>query len=451
MARTDAFGPAQERSLTPSESRGFELSAAIEQAVERSSALVSRRGVTVIAEYPAHLPEVAGEMGRFSDLISLLITDSLGGLERGEIKVRAELFSSGDAPANPNTARLLSEGGPWALVTIMARPLPTAATEQGDSTATPGGEAPPAGADRSVYELGGHLWSDKGGDGSLIHRLAVPLVETRASKPDVSSLRRAVQSHLAADSETAKTLLLAVEGESIRSLLAGELEEQGYRVVIPSGSESLLFLARRERPDLILIDVFYRDSSAFDLALLLKQDARTRAIPVLFVTSVEDPASGIRMDAAKFVVRPQGTGALLGAVQSVLQSGVSPSARVLVVEPDPPARETMIRIIQTQGYRVSEAGTAEEAMALAERASPGLALVNAGLAQERDFWLLRQLRRLSPAIEILVLAEAGNENDARAVMQRGASGYGETGELPDLLRKVGRGGGDNGSQDGPGS
>jgi DNA-binding response OmpR family regulator len=437
--------------LIPSESRGFELPAAIEQAVERSSALVSRRGVTVIAEYPAHLPAVAGEMGRFSDLISLLITDSLGGLQRGEIKVRAELFSTGDAPADPHTARLLSEGGPWALVTIMARPLPNVAVAKGDSPASPGGDAPPAGADRSVYELGGHLWSETGEGGSLIHRLAVPLVETRASKPDVSPLRRAVESHLATDSETPKTLLLAVEGENIRSLLAQELEAEGYRVVIPNASESLHSLARRERPDLILIDVLFRDSTALDLALLLKQDARTRAIPVLFVTSNEDPASGVRMDAAKFVVRPQGTGALLGAVQSVLGSGVSPSARVLVVEPDPPARETLIRIIQTQGYRVSEAGTAEEAMALAERASPGLALVNAGLAQERDFWLLRQLRRLSPSIEILVLAEAGNETDARAVMQRGASGYGETGELPDLLRKVGRGGGTNGSHTGPGS
>lgn len=430
--------------MSPSESRAFELAAAIEQAVERSSALVSRHGVTVVAEYPAHLPAVAGEMGRFSDLISLLITDSLGSLQKGEIKVRAELFASADAPPNPDTARLLSEGGPWALVTITARPLPNAA--EGGSPARTGGDPIPAGADRSVYELGGHLWSMAGEEGALIHRLAVPLIEGRVAKPDVSSLRRAVQSHLAPEGESAKTLLLAVEGEAIRSLLAEELEVQGYRVVIPEGSETLLFLARRERPDLILIDVLYRDSTAFDLALLLKQDARTRSIPVLFVTSVEDPASGVRMDAAKFVVRPQGTGALLGAVQSVLQSGVSPSARVLVVEPDPPARETLIRIIQTQGYRVSEAETAEEAMALAERASPGLALLNAGVAQERDFWLLRQLRRLSPAIEILVLAEAGNENDARAVMQRGASGYGETGELPALLRKVGRGGAGNGSE-----
>jgi DNA-binding NarL/FixJ family response regulator len=80
-------------------------------------------------------------------------------------------------------------------------------------------------------------------------------------------------------------------------------------------------------------------------------------------------------------------------------------------------------------------------MALAERAAPRLALLNGRTAKERDFWLLRQLRRLSSETEIIVLAEALSADDARAVMQRGATGTSKTGELPDLLRQVGRGNG----------
>ena len=38
---------------------------------------------------------------------------------------------------------------------------------------------------------------------------------------------------------------------------------------------------------------------------------------------------------------------------------------------------------------MTEAAAAEEALALAERVAPGLILVNATLAKERDFWLLR--------------------------------------------------------------
>jgi DNA-binding response OmpR family regulator len=429
------------------ELQAFELAAAIEQAVEDSAALASKTSVFVIAEYPAHLPPVAGDQSQLSRLIADLITDSLGGLERGEIKVRAELFSSGQAPAETGMARDLAEGGPWALVTLTGRASTAGTSSVQDAPAkTAVSLAPGSDRARAAAELGGHLWSEPAQEGTRIHRLAVPLREVHVARPDVSSLQRAVKTHLPADGEPGKTLLLAVEGAAVHSLLTQELQAQGYQVVSPGGSESLLTMAQRDRPDLILIDLLFRDSTAFDLALLLKQDARTRAIPVLFLTSFEDPESGLRMDAAKFVVRPKGTGALLAAVQSVLHSGVGPSARVLVVEPDPRARDSLIRMIQLQGYRVSEAETVEEAMALAERASPGLALVNAQLAQERDFWLLRQLRLLSPSIEILVLAEAGNEEDAKAVLQRGASGYGETGELTDLLRKVGRGPTANGSE-----
>ena len=93
-------------------------------------------------------------------------------------------------------------------------------------------------------------------------------------------------------------------------------------------------------------------------------------------------------------------------------------------------------MIQSHGYRVTEATGAEEALALAERVPLGLALVNARLAQERDFWLLRRLRQASADAGIYVLAEGLSEAEGRAAVQRGASGYSETDKLPDLLNRV---------------
>jgi hypothetical protein len=62
-----------------------------------------------------------------------------------------------------------------------------------------------------------------------------------------------------------------------------------------------------------------------------------------------------------------------------------------------------------------------------------LALVNAGLAQERDYWLIRGLRQLSHDLEVFVLAEVIDEAEGRAAISRGASGYSETGKLRELL------------------
>jgi CheY-like chemotaxis protein len=170
--------------------------------------------------------------------------------------------------------------------------------------------------------------------------------------------------------------------------------------------------------------------------MVLKQDPRVARIPVLFMTSVGDPEAGMRMSAVDFVVRPTGTGALITAIEAALNAVRQPVARVLVVESNDKLRETMVLMIQSQGYRVTEASGPEEALVLAERVQPGLVLVNAGLAQERDYWLLRGLRQISPDIPVFVLAEALTDAEGRAAVRRGASGYTETDKLPDLLTRV---------------
>jgi DNA-binding NarL/FixJ family response regulator len=76
---------------------------------------------------------------------------------------------------------------------------------------------------------------------------------------------------------------------------------------------------------------------------------------------------------------------------------------------------------------------------MAERIQPGLVLVNARLAQERDYWLLRGLRQQSEDTAIFILAEALSEAEGEAAVRRGASGYTETGKLNDLLNRVRKG------------
>jgi DNA-binding response OmpR family regulator len=90
-------------------------------------------------------------------------------------------------------------------------------------------------------------------------------------------------------------------------------------------------------------------------------------------------------------------------------------------------------MIQAQGYRVTEARGAEEAIALAERIEPSLVLVNSKLAHERDYWLLRSLRQLADEMDIFVLADVISEEEGQAALSRGASGYSETGKLREIL------------------
>lgn len=413
-----------------------ELPRVIEQAIDLISSTLGDRPVSVVAEYPAHLPALNSDSVRLTEALAGLIAATVVRARHGEVVVRAALTAAPPPGAPASHLR-----GPWAMLSIAPRGNgltteilqamleETTLSDEGTSV------LPPAECSRALSEIGGLLWV--GVEAGLPElRVLLPLRAVAAAEADVEPLRRVLGGHLPKRGEPATRLLVLVEEEELRQVISTELDKAGYRVMSARDGGEVLSLARAEPPDLILVDILARDPPAFDIALVLKQDPRTARIPLLFLTSVRDPVAGVRMGAVDFVVRPTGTGALITAIESALHSLAQPVSRVLVVEPDEALRDTMVMMIQAQGYRVTEAAGPEEALVLAERAQPGLVLVDAALAQERDYWLLRGLRQASADMPVFVMAEALSETEGRAAVRRGASGYTQTGKLPDLLSRV---------------
>jgi len=413
----------------------------VEHAVEAASGRTGEQSVSVIAEYPAHLPAVQGEHARLVQVTTSLLQLAIVAAGEGEVRVRAEI-TSGYPGAGPEAVREV----PSAQLSVK---LPAGSVGQGqlDVLLKGGGPANPAARHQldlascrqTIEAFGGRLWLEPLPADGLLLAFALPLQAAQALRADVSDLRSIVEAHLPEGEEPSRTLLVMAEDDGLRDLLARDLGQAGYRVVGTGHGEEVLGLARQERPDLVLLDMMARDPAALDVAIVLKQDRNTLNIPVLFLTSMPDPlAGGLRLGAASFLVRPVGTGALISTIRAVLGSGISPAGRVLVVEADEATRETMVMMIQAHGYRVTEAAAAEEALALAEHVPPELVLVSARMAQDRDYWLLRGLKQLSPDIDVFVLAEAYSEADRQAAVDRGASGYSETGKLSQLLDEVRR-------------
>lgn len=413
---------------------GVELPHVVNLAIAATRERVGDAPVAVVAEYPAHFPALGGDAQSLTDLLADLVQAAVERTGGEEVRVWVELLPAGERPVIRGRVvgdlAGLEEAGPWALVRVGFQ-----APEEGWQP--PLDEARQARWQASVARAEGRLWYEQEGLAVTIS-LALPLLAAGANGegPDVTALRQAVRSRIAPGGERAKRLLVMVAEKDLREALDRDLTRAGYEVVTTDRGEEVLGLARQIQPDLVLLDLLSRDPDAFEVAGVLKQDRRTRAIPVLFITSSEEEEGPVQMGAVGFMVRRAGTGALVQAVQTVLQSGLQPAARVLVAEPDDVARTGMVRMLQAYGYRVTEATGPEEALVLAERLTPGLILVNASLAKERDYWLLRGLRQVAQGAEIYVLAEAMDEAEAQAALRRGASAAGETGRLSDLLRRI---------------
>src|SRR3954454_10030989 len=77
-------------------------------------------------------------------------------------------------------------------------------------------------------------------------------------------------------------------------VLAGILKDRGYKVrPVPSGKLALL-AARRDPPDLILLDINMPDMNGYEVAAHLKADDALKGIPIIFISALTEPLDKVK-------------------------------------------------------------------------------------------------------------------------------------------------------------
>lgn len=82
-----------------------------------------------------------------------------------------------------------------------------------------------------------------------------------------------------------KKVMIVEDNELNMKLFHDLLEAHGYQTVETSNGNEVLDLARRENPDLILMDIQLPEVSGLDITRWLKADEELRRIPVIAVTA----------------------------------------------------------------------------------------------------------------------------------------------------------------------
>ncbi len=103
-----------------------------------------------------------------------------------------------------------------------------------------------------------------------------------------------------------RTLLLVDDEASNLQVLRHTLQDE-HRLLFAKDGQSALDLVKRDRPDLILLDVMMPGMTGYDVCTALKQDLATANIPVIFVTAladVEHEHVGLELGAVDYIGKP---------------------------------------------------------------------------------------------------------------------------------------------------
>jgi len=102
-------------------------------------------------------------------------------------------------------------------------------------------------------------------------------------------------------------VLVADDERAIRMVCRVNLAASGMEVLEAENGRTALELARKERPDLVLLDVMMPDVDGWTVARELAEDERTRDIPVVFLTAraeAGDKRLGQQLGGVGYLVKP---------------------------------------------------------------------------------------------------------------------------------------------------
>ncbi len=148
-----------------------------------------------------------------------------------------------------------------------------------------------------------------------------------------------------------KRILVVDDEEDIRELVTYNLLRDGYMVDSAVTGEDALKIAKKNRPDLILLDLMLPGIDGLETARRLKKDSSISSVPIIILTAKGEEAdivTGLELGADDYVTKPFSPRILNARVKAVLRRKQQPGARqdalirIFNLELEPGRREVKV-------------------------------------------------------------------------------------------------------------
>ena len=123
--------------------------------------------------------------------------------------------------------------------------------------------------------------------------------------------------------ELSGALILIVDETPENIQLLGDiLAKEGFRLSVATGGQQALSIAAKKLPDIILLDIMMPDIDGFEVCELLKRNAETAHIPIMFLsakTATEDKVRGFQLGGSDYITKPFEVAEVLARVRTHLK------------------------------------------------------------------------------------------------------------------------------------
>ena len=148
----------------------------------------------------------------------------------------------------------------------------------------------------------------------------------------------------------AQTILVVDDEPQIVRLVRAYLEEAGFRVVIASDGEQALYVARHEKPDLVVLDLLMPRMDGLEFSRRIR---RERNVPIIILTARAEEADrivGLELGADDYVTKPFSPREVVARVRAVLRRAQAPPEQTQVLRVGPLTLDRATHTMTVSGH-----------------------------------------------------------------------------------------------------
>ncbi|GBF07867.1 GAF sensor hybrid histidine kinase, partial [Deinococcus aerius] len=219
-----------------------------------------------------------------------------------------------------------------------------------------------------------------------------------------------------------RTVLIVEDDPTYAGILLDLAHERGFLGLIATRGEQALTLAQTYRPSAITLDLSLPDINGWAVLDRLKHDPVTRHIPVHIISGEESSLMGRKLGALDHVTKSGDKAALTQAFANLEAFIARRVKNLLVVEDDPPQRESIVELIGDEDVKTTAVSSGAEALAALEETAFDCIVLDLKLPDMSGFDLIATLQKNPKfrAVPVIVYTAADLTRGQETQLRRAA-------------------------------
>ncbi len=229
-----------------------------------------------------------------------------------------------------------------------------------------------------------------------------------------------------------KKILIIEDEEILLNILSKRIKDENFTVFTAKDGEKGLDRIKKDKPDLILLDMLLPKVDGFGVLEKMKKDNIN--IPVIIISNSGQPIDidrAIELGACDYLIKAKfEIDEIIEKIHRCLmigQSSKSGAKKILIVEDDQFLLDLCVKRFNQSGYNVDFAVNGEEGLEKIIKNKPDLILLDLIIPGIDGFDVLEKVRvnknKSIAKIPIIVLSNLGQTSDVQKALNLGASDY----------------------------